>query len=627
MAEELLVVAPSARRVVATRRKRRLLYPWDLLLPGSVALWALGVSRLHPTRLGEFGLIAILPIVFWVGLGLLVVSIGWVLAQAQPSSIRLTVHLGALILMLYGTAPLVYDEGRYAWLYKYIGVVQYINLHGHVNQNIDIFQDWPGFFAVTAWFDKVVGVQSPLAYAKWAQLAFELLTCLLLSFVFRALPLNFRERWLALFLYAGSMWVAQDYLSAQAVGVLLSTGIFALALNFLLRDAEARWVTRLRKHLRSVGGLVRQTADHVIRQVPDRADETVSLVQRIPSRAQDSAVLTTLFIVYFVLVFEHELSPFVVVIQLGGLAIIGRLRHRWMVIVLAAIVLGYLGAHFTFVNQRYGLLASFGNFFGNAAASSAGFAHALSSAARLQARSSHSLTLVISALGAVGVWRMWRSRRSTLPLVILAITPVFVLVGGDYGGEGSLRVYLFSLPWIACLAAVGLNPVAAKQSWLGVLRAPAALAITVALFIPAFFGNDYSDFMSRGEVNGVLAFYQTAPPGTIVAAADNYPGNINGRYPLFGEQVLFGAGGILSVKHPMISNGVALTLAIEQQDPNPKQPEYVLISSSMQAFGTSYGFLAPHELQTLSTTLDHAAGWFRIYHTQDLTVFELPPLS
>ena len=104
-------------------------------------------------------------------------------------------NLGALLMMLYGTAPLLYGAARYSWTYKYIGVVQYINLHGHLNTSIDIYQNFPGFFAFAAWFDKVIGVQSPLAYAKWAQLAFEALTCLMLHFVFRALPLTDRERW------------------------------------------------------------------------------------------------------------------------------------------------------------------------------------------------------------------------------------------------------------------------------------------------------------------------------------------------------------------------------------------------------------------------------------------------
>ena len=76
--------------------------------------------------------------------------------------------------MLYATAPLVYPEGRYAWLYKTIGVVQYINVHGHLDDSVDIYQNWPGFFSLASWFGKVAGASNPVDYAKWAQPLFEL---------------------------------------------------------------------------------------------------------------------------------------------------------------------------------------------------------------------------------------------------------------------------------------------------------------------------------------------------------------------------------------------------------------------------------------------------------------------
>ena len=45
--------------------------------------------------------------------------------------------------MLYGTAPLVYSQGRYSWLYKTIGVVRYVNANGRLNPAIDIYQNCP----------------------------------------------------------------------------------------------------------------------------------------------------------------------------------------------------------------------------------------------------------------------------------------------------------------------------------------------------------------------------------------------------------------------------------------------------------------------------------------------------
>jgi len=90
---------------------------------------------------------------------------------------------------------------------------------------------------------------------------------------------------------------------------------------------------------------------------------------------------------------------------------------------------------------------------------------------------------------------------------------------------------------------------------------------------------------------------------------------------------LYGAQGILNGIKSSATNGAAITKAIEGVDPEPDEPVYVLIASSMQAFGTEYGFLRPGQLAELSKTLSGAPGWFRIYHSSGLTVYELPPIS
>ncbi len=146
----------------------------DALLPISLVMWAVGVARTDTKVLGPYGLLSVLPPVFYAAIALLIVSVAIELTRQQLSHWRMSVHAAALVVMLYATAPIVYSQGRYSWLYKTVGVVQYMGAHGSVNQQIDIYQSWPGFFAFAAWFDKVAGVSSPLAYAKWAQLVVEL---------------------------------------------------------------------------------------------------------------------------------------------------------------------------------------------------------------------------------------------------------------------------------------------------------------------------------------------------------------------------------------------------------------------------------------------------------------------
>ena len=77
----------------------------------------------------------------------------------------MALHLGALIVMLYGTAPIVYQEPRFAWVFKHAAFTNYIAVHHVLGPSLAIYRIWPGFFAVAAWIDKVAGVSTPLVYA------------------------------------------------------------------------------------------------------------------------------------------------------------------------------------------------------------------------------------------------------------------------------------------------------------------------------------------------------------------------------------------------------------------------------------------------------------------------------
>ncbi len=97
----------EARRTVG--RDRHLLVS-DALLPISVTLWIVGVRRIHPTPVPLTILPAGSVVVFLGGLGVLIVSTGLLLMRRKLSNRRMALHLGALIVMLYATAPIVYSD-------------------------------------------------------------------------------------------------------------------------------------------------------------------------------------------------------------------------------------------------------------------------------------------------------------------------------------------------------------------------------------------------------------------------------------------------------------------------------------------------------------------------------------
>ena len=576
-------------------------HPADLVLPVSLGLWIAGIRQTHVTVPGPYGLPADLPLVFYAGIALLIVSAAAELARRRPSRWRMSVHAAALVTMLYGAAPLVYSQGRYAWLYKTTGVVQYINATGQLNTHIDIYQNWPGFFAAAAWFDQVAGVSSPLAYAKWAQLVFELAALPLLYLCYRALPLTKRQCWIALLLYAGSNWIGQDYFSPQALATLFVLAIMAIAI---------RWLN------------VKNSAAHRLAQ---------------PSMAACGLLVP----LYFVLTFTHELSPYILAVQLGGLAAARLLRPRWLPPLLAAIAACYLLPRFSFVNSHYGLLKSIGNFFGNATTPRHDGTPADSE--RLIDLSVRALSFLMYSLAAIGAWLRRRSGRTVRTLLVLALAPVAVLGLQSYGQEAIFRVYLFSLPWVAALAASALAPAPALpargarrsgtrrrqargQAHGVVLRTTPALLTAVALFLPAFYGNDSFNVMTGSEVSALAAFLQKAPQGPIFSAVGNAPLADTARYYLFPYLDIFGIYGLVHAR-TVPANIADLIVNSSLTYTNGTEPVYVVVTSSMTAYAEEYGVAAPGSFTALLLTLSHSPAWRLVVNQPGTVVYELPPIS
>jgi hypothetical protein len=471
----------------------------DLLLPAGIALWAIGVSTTDATALGSYGLPPVLPSMFWAGVVLILVSAAVELGRDHVSGWRMALHTMTLTVMLYGTAALVYSQGRYSWLYKTIGVVQYVNANGQLNRTIDIYQNWPGFFAFAAWFGKVAGVASPLAYAKWAQLVFELAALPLLYLAYDALSLTPRQCWLALLLYTGTNWIGQDYFSPQGLGTVLSLGIMAIALRWLY----------VRKSPTSPG----------VQTGKDRAGKSS------PRGRYPVLLGVALLIIYFVLSFEHELSPYILAVQIGALAVARLVRPRWLPVLLFAIALGYLAPRFGYVNSTYGLLNSIGNFFSNARppALQGG---SVSAAQHTILRSQEALSLGMWFLAVVGVLLRRRGGRSVLTLALLAFSPFITLAMLAYGQEGVLRVYLFSLPWTAALAALALAPfpIVSKLKAYGTSKSAQALA--TSLWVPRNGSSAADDtvIFDRRTVNGAMQATALAREAAAAATGQASPG-------------------------------------------------------------------------------------------------------
>jgi hypothetical protein len=573
----------------------------SVLLPLSLILWGIGVSRTNINNLDPYGLMGALSPIFYVGLALLIVSAGIEFSRRLLSPVRLAMHAVALVVILYGTAPLIYSEGRYAWLYKTIGVTQYVGAHGSLDRTIDIYQNWPGFFALAAWFNKVAGTGSPLDYAKWAQLAFELAAIPLLYTIYHSLFLPVWHRWLAIMLYAASNWIAQDYYSPQGMSTLLALGIMALVTRWM-------FVVTSERRQRDSEGSSRD------RHGEDRRRDTVRREVR-----RSGPFIVALAALFFVLTASHELSPYIVTVQIAALAITGLARPRWIALVAVAIALGYLLPNFSYVNSHYGLTSSLGSFFNNVRPpSDASSATTPSQADLIIADCTKLLSVGIWLLAIAGAWRLRKSRRIVIALMLLTFTPVFVLLGGAYGNEGLLRVYLFSLPWAVALAAGALAPLRnqAKEVGYNALRAVIPLALAVTLFFPSFFGNDQSNVMTSGEVNTTLAFFQAAKPGSLVTVIGNAPVSDTADYNEFPVGTIFGYGGLLPGSQA-ISEAPSY-LARTMKNYSGDVPVYIVMTPSMSSYNAEFGITAPGNVIALLAGLAKSPYW-RLVASKDGT--------
>jgi hypothetical protein len=562
------------------------------LLPFSLILWVIGISRTNTDNLSPYGLTGALSPIFYAGLALLILSAGIEFSRRVLSQARLAWHAVGLVIILYGTAPLIYPEGRYAWLYKTIGVTQYVGAHGSLDRTIDIYMNWPGFFALAAWFNKVAGTGSPVDYVKWAQLVFELAAIPLLYTIYHSLFLPVWHRWLAIMLYAASNWIAQDYYSPQGMSTLLALGIMALV---------TRWMFVV-------------TSEHRQRDASGSPQDRLAKERRRDALARELRrswpFIIALAAIFFVLTASHELSPYIVIIQITALAVTGLARPRWIALVAIAIALGYLLPNFSYVNSHYGLTSSLGSFFNNVKPPSDATAGVEPSQAdKIIADCTKLLSVGIWLLAIAGAWRLRKSRRIVIALLLLTFTPVLVLLGGAYGNEGLLRVYLFSLPWAVTLAAGALAPLRnqAKDIGYNALRAVVPLILAVVLFFPSFFGNDQSNVMTRSAVNTTLAFFQSAKPGSLITVIGNAPVSDTANYNEFPVGTVFGAGGLLPGSQAVSQAPAYLARTMENYSGD--MPVYIVMTPSMSSYNAEFGVTAPDNVTALLAGLAKSPYW------------------
>jgi hypothetical protein len=584
-----------------------------------VALWGFSVSSMRVGTLDDYGLLPAFPLSFFVAIALLAVGFAAALCSVRTHQLVLAGHVLALIVFLHGTVPLLFSEPFYPWVYKHFGVVNYIDLHGRLDGSVDIYHNWPAFFTLSAWFSRVAGIRGPLEIAAWAQVFFNVCNMLQLRYVFGSLTRDIRLLWLAIFVFFAANWVAQDYFAPQAFAFTLSLGLCGVILRWLTVATDkaliARWLHRAAAFIVRLGRRRRSTVDPT--------DEPTGS-QRFGRRAARNIAL----LLFAVVVASHQLTPYMLIGGLAVLTVLGVVRPRLLVVAFAAIALAYLLPRLEFVRLNYGLLTGAGDPLHNSRNATIGFNQG-DPGRIFSAQASRMLSLAVWGLAIAGIVRRLRAGYKNLGVVVLAAAPAFIIFGESYGGEAIYRIYLFSLPWLALLAAFALRP-GRHRWWSGRILPRVALAFLVllALFLPSYFGMAEVNQVRSGEIAASEYFYRNAPPRSLLLlASPQFPIRLASNYEQFQLAVGESDPNLLAVKrslrHRMLDARDLPVVAKVMRAHSQGGPAFLVVSKNGKAYSDVFNLLPAGSLDRLELALGRSREFRVWYRNDDATIYQL----
>ena len=479
-----------------------------------IALWFVSLGHIDLRGLNDYGLPPALPGFWYAAIALLVIGTAGTLGQKYFHPWIAAGFISGIILVLYGTVPAVSKVPHYAWVYKHIGVVRYIETHGSVDRNIDIYHHWPGFFAASAVFSSLSGRSNPVDYAGWAEVLFVFVDTLLACAVVKVVTHSMRVACGAAALFAATNWVGQSYFSPQALGFCETLAIYLI----LFQEFSTPELVRLPRWLLLA----------VKRPLETRPD-SAHRGQRWPRRWSIGLVL----LLDAAAVVSHQLTPYMIILGVVGLLLLGIIKDWWVLLGIVAITIGYLIPNLTYVEHNFGIFSSLDPF-RNAAHSNLYVADPAPGKAFNGAMGRY-LTYALWLTAGIGSVRCLRNgSRRFLALVPLAVSPAVLLFGQSYGGEGILRVILFSTPWCAALCFQALAPFSGVWKLYHRAGMIAFFLVLVALFIPAYSGEEEINIIPSAEVAASDYFYSHGKPGSVlVLAAPDFPVRYGADYDRF----------------------------------------------------------------------------------------------
>ncbi|MDX6715105.1 MAG: hypothetical protein QOH30_1663 [Baekduia sp.] len=575
-------------------------------LAGILVTWAVSLPSIDLYHLDDYGLTRELPVAWYAALGCGALGAALVITlPRRPNGWLIAAFVAVVALILYGTLPLLAEQPHYAWVYKHIGVTRFITETGSADPSIDIYNRWPGMFALTAVLGSLAGRTNPINYAAWAELFFSISNMLLIAATVRTVTRDVRVAGGAALLFLLSNWVGQGYFSPQALGYLLSLAVIYVAL----------------RHLSPEGGRGGELVISLVSKVV-RAPQLPQLPP-IDARWRGGVAIVMVLVLDAVIVVSHQLTPYIVIFELLALTVLGPVRPFWLILGFVGVSVAYLLPNLDYVNNNFGLFTSFDPF--NNAQHSSLYDLAPLKGKTFNAQAGRFLTFALwlsAAAGALVLARRGLARRA-LPLALLAAAPFAVVFGQNYGGEASLRVVLFTSPWCAALIAWWIASVERR-----VIRAAMLGLVSVAFaagFVPAYFGAEEINTIPKGQIEASEYFYDHAARGTVLLlSGPNFPVRYGPTYRYFaGPQSDFDPNLLRVNRFRYRELGPAdipdVISLIHQYAPTG----YMVFSTSQSEYAKVFQLTPPGALANLEAAV-RRSPLFRIwYQNSDARIYQL----
>jgi hypothetical protein len=554
------------------------------VLPVSLALWLLSLRHVHLAGMRDYGLLQVLPVLFWVALGLLAAGFCLALTDRRTASGWFAGYVVGLIAVIHATPTLLYPTLRYSWAWKHVAVVDAVIRHGgevpHA-EKLEIYNQWPGFFDLNAFFVQATGLDSALGYATWTPPVFNALLLAPLLLLYRTVTRDRRLIWGAAWIYYSCSWVGQDYFAPQAFAFLLFVTVIALVMGQLPTSVLYR-----------PGGIG---------------------TDRFPVGRFVLVVL-----VQFVIISSHPLTPLMLISALVVLSI--PRRNRRVVLPALASALLLTAAWDATVARPYitdnvhdfldALLQPDSNVVsGLAALGTAAPGHVVVSWV------DRALSATVFLLAAVAfLARPW-VRRTGLPLLVLA--PLPVLTANAYGGEMIFRAYLFALPPASFLIAALLFKWGKRPRLRFLAVFPLLLALLGGLVF-GYYGKEAADYFTKSEVAAGRFVAAVAPPGsTIVSLTSAVPG----LYLRYDENLRVQLDQQDIQDRRRLVRNPAEGLEPFVQGATPEQPAFVILSRAQAADTYLRGVLPADTMQRMDSALSKTWGYIPVYRSKDAVVY------